>query len=262
MEFQALQRPLKGAIFDAYGTSRQSASNTRTGKIAMEPQLSSNPALAADCELVRRAAARDEAAFRIIMGRHNQRLYRIARSILRNDSEAEDAVQEAYLHAFMNLNRFRAESSLGTWLSRITINEALGRLRKERLVVDVNREEPNRHEADMMAFPHSAAAEDPERTMAQREILKLVEQAADDLPEGFRTVLVIRVVEGMSTEETATLLDLQPETVKTRLHRARQLIRNRLDAQIGPLLMEAFPFAGRRCERLTNFVLKRLDFIH
>jgi len=227
----------------------------------MAPHVVSKPAVSADdAELVRRALARDGLAFRTIMERHNRRLYRIARGILRNDSEAEDAVQEAYVHAFTHLGGFRGEASLATWLARITMNEALGRLRKERPAANFESFEAHRHEAQIIPFPHSMAADDPERTMAQREILRLVEQAADNLPEIFRAVFVMRVIEGMSTEETASLLDLQPETVKTRLHRARQLMRERLDEQIGPLLMEAFPFAGRRCERLTSAVMQRLGF--
>jgi RNA polymerase sigma-70 factor (ECF subfamily) len=210
-----------------------------------------------DAELVRRALARDDTAFRAIMQRHNRRLYRVARSILRNDFEAEDVVQEAYVNAFTHLDGFRGDSSLATWLSRITMNEALGRLRRERPTVELD--EAQRTEAQIIQFPQSGASDDPERTMAQREILRLVEQATDNLPEIFRIVFVTRVIEGMSVEETAELLDLQPETVKTRLHRARLLVREQLDKQIGPVLMDAFPFAGRRCERVTNAVMKRLS---
>lgn len=211
-----------------------------------------------DAELVRRALARDDTAFRAIMQRHNRRLYRVARSILRNDSEAEDAVQEAYVNAFTHLDGFRGDASLATWLSRITMNEALGRLRRERPTVELD--EAQRTEAQIIQFPQSGASDDPERTMAQREILRLVEQATDNLPEIFRIVFVTRVIEGMSVEETAELLGLQPETVKTRLHRARRLVREQLDKQIGPVLMDAFPFAGRRCERVTNAVMRRLGF--
>ncbi len=211
-----------------------------------------------DAELVRRVLARDGTAFRAIMERHNRRLYRIARSILRNDSEAEDVVQEAYVNAFTHLDSFRGDASLATWLSRITMNEALGRLRREKPAVEL--QEAKRTEAQIIPFPLSGAADDPERTMAQREILQLVERAADNLPEIFRIVFVTRVIEGMSVEETAELLGLQEETVKTRLHRARRLVREQLDEQIGPVLMDAFPFAGRRCERLSNAVMKRLGF--
>jgi RNA polymerase sigma-70 factor, ECF subfamily len=213
-----------------------------------------------DAALVRRALIRDETAFRTIMQRHNRRLYRIARAILRNDTEAEDAVQEAYVKAFTHLDSFRADSSLATWLARITINEALGRLRRERSAMGLGLEsiEAPRPEARIIQFPQAVTSDDPERTMAQREILRLVEQATDNLPEIFRIVFMTRVIEGMSVEETADLLGLQPETVKTRLHRARQLVREELNKQIGPVLMDAFPFAGRRCERITNAVLQRL----
>lgn len=213
-----------------------------------------------DAGLVRRALARDDTAFRIIMERHNRRLYRVARSILRDGSEAEDVVQEAYVSAFTHLDQFRGDSSLATWLSRITMNEALGRLRRERPVVPLDALEGQRTEAQIIQFPQTGSSDDPERTMAQREILQLVEEAADNLPDIFRIVFVTRVIEGMSVEETAELLGLQPETVKTRLHRARRLVREQLDKQIGPVLMDAFPFAGRRCERLTNAVMKRLGF--
>src|SRR5450756_1816914 len=212
-----------------------------------------------DAALVRRAVTRDDTAFRTIMERHNRRLYRIARSILRNDNEAEDVVQEAYVNAFTHLGSFRGDSSLATWLSRITMNEALGRLRRERLSVDLDTFEAQRTEAQIIQFPQTVTSDDPERTMAQREILQLVERATDNLPEIFRIVFITRVIEGMSVEETADLLGLRPETVKTRLHRARRLVREQLDKKIGPVLMEAFPFAGRRCERMTNAVMQRLS---
>ena len=211
-----------------------------------------------DAELVARAQAKEPEAFRAIMQAYNRRLYRIARSILRNDSEAEDAVQEAYLRAFTHLDGFRGESSLSTWLSRIVMNEALGRLRGRRPTVDPARHEAKGPEAEIIQFPHTARS-DPEKTMAQRELLQLVEQATDNLPEAFRTVFITRVIEGMSVEDTADLLDLHPKTVKTRLHRARRLVREQLEAQIGPVLMDAFPFAGKRCERVTETVMQRLQ---
>lgn len=218
-----------------------------------------NAGLAAldDAELVRRVLDRDAEAFRIIMQRHNQRLYRIARSVLRNSAEAEDAVQEAYVAAFSHLATYRGESPLVAWLSRIVMNEALGRLRRKPAGTDFAALEAV-PEAEIIQFPSSATNEDPERTMAQRQILQLVEEAADALPEVYRVVLVTRVIEGMSVEETADLLRIKSETVKTRLHRARQLLREQLNKQIGPIMLDAFPFAGRRCERLTVSVLKRL----
>jgi RNA polymerase sigma-70 factor (ECF subfamily) len=206
-----------------------------------------------DAGLVRRALARDDTAFRTIMERHNRRLYRIARGILRNDSEAEDVVQEAYVNAFTHLDGFRGDSSLATWLARITMNEALGRLRRQRPTVDLETFEAQRTEAQIIQFRQTVPSDDPERTMAQRQILALVERATDNLPEIFRIVFMTRVIEGMSVDETADLLGLRPETVKT-----RRLVREELDKQIGPVLMDAFPFAGRRCERMTNAVMQRL----
>jgi RNA polymerase sigma-70 factor (ECF subfamily) len=138
------------------------------------------------------------------------------------------------------------------------MNEALGRLRRERPAMDLDTFEAQRTEAQIIKFPQTVTSDDPERTMAQREILQLVERATDKLPEIFRIVFMTRVIEGMSVEETAELLGLRPETVKTRLHRARRLVREELDKQIGPVLMDAFPFAGRRCERVTNAVLQRI----
>jgi RNA polymerase sigma-70 factor, ECF subfamily len=228
--------------------------------MAQQGLKQATPAIADDTELAGRALARDAGAFRAIMQRHNRRLYRIARGILRNNTEAEDAVQDAYVSAFAHLASYRGESTLATWLSRIVMNEALGRLRRRRPTVDITALESVRSEADIIQFPLSTPSDDPERTMAQRQILQLVEQATDNLPEVFRLVFVTRVIEGMSVEETSELLGIKPETVKTRLHRARQLVRDQLDKQIGPVLMDAFPFAGRRCERMTEAVMARLGF--
>ncbi|MER9417282.1 RNA polymerase sigma factor [Mesorhizobium sp. M0306] len=219
----------------------------------MPAALTATPAASGDMQLVGRALARDGDAFRTIIKTHNQRLYRIARGVVRNDSEAEDIVQEAYVSAFAHLEAFRGDASLATWLSRIVINEALGRLRKRRRMVAM----PENPQAEIIRFPLNPS-DDPERTMAQRQILELVERATDSLPDVYRMVFVASVIEGLSIEETAELLCVRPETIKTRLHRARALVRKALDDQIGPVLLDAFPFAGRRCERLTNAVMQRL----
>ncbi|TIX32202.1 MAG: RNA polymerase sigma factor, partial [Mesorhizobium sp.] len=189
-------------------------------------------AAAGDMALVRRALARDPDACRAIIKTHNQRLYRIARGVVRNDAEAEDIVQEAYMRAFAILGAFRGEASLSTWLSRIVINEALGRLRKRKRMVAM----PEIPEARVIPFPLNPS-DDPERTMAQRQILGLVERATDSLPDVYRSVFVARVIEGLSIVETADLLGVRPETVKTRLHRARALVRKALDDEIGPVLL-------------------------
>jgi RNA polymerase sigma-70 factor, ECF subfamily len=217
----------------------------------------SNRAERTEDDLVARARNRDEAAIRSIMQANNRRLYRLARGILRNDSEAEDVVQETYVRAFTHLDSFHGDSSLSTWLSRIAMNEALGRLRRQRPGVELTSLPQGMLEAQIIQFPLSAPV-DPEKTMAQREIQNVVEHAIDELPEPFRLVFITRVVEGMNVEETAEILGLKPETVKTRLHRARTMLRENVERKIGPVVMEAFPFAGRRCERLTEAVLKRL----
>lgn len=211
-----------------------------------------------DEELVRLARDRNEAAVRTITRRHNRRLFRIARSILRNDSEAEDVVQETYVRAFTGLDMFRGEASFLTWLTRIAMNEALGRLRRRRPTVDWDTHGEDRIHAEIIEFPVSAASNDPERTMAQSEIRDLLEQSIDELPDAFRTVFVARVVEDMNIDETAELLGLKPETVKTRLHRARLLLRAALDKQLGQALTDTFPFGGCRCERMTEAVVLRL----
>ncbi len=210
-----------------------------------------------DEALVERALTRDAEAFRIIMTRHNQRLFRIARAVVRNDSIAEDVVQEAYLRAFEHLETFRGDASLATWLHRVVLNEALGRLRRSATRREVPLPTDNA-DAEIVPFPNAGNADDPERSLAQRQILRLVEEAADALPEAFRLVFTARVIEAMSVEETAALLGINPKTVRSRLHRARQLLRQQIHRQVGPVLLSAFPFAGRRCARLTEAVMNRL----
>lgn len=211
-----------------------------------------------EADLVLRAARRDPDAIRHIVKAHNQRLYRLARAVVGNNADAEEVLQDAYLRAFEHLDRFRGDSSLSTWLCRITLNEALMRLRSRRRLKRAAPTTPLESEQRIIPFPLNQSGDDPERTMAQRQLIQLVEQATDALPETFRSVFVARVIEGLSVEETAALFNLQPATVKTRLHRARKMVRDRLEAQIGPVLMDAFPFAGKRCDRLTEAVLAKL----
>jgi RNA polymerase sigma-70 factor (ECF subfamily) len=213
-----------------------------------------------DENLVNLARARDEAAVRAITTRYNRRLFRIARSILRNDAEAEDVVQETYVRAFTGLDMFRGDAAFGTWITRIAMNEALGRLRRLRPTVEWETYGANRNQAEIIHFPASAVSNDPEKTMAQSEVRAVLEQAIDELPDAFRAVFVARIVEGMSVEETADLFGLQPATVKTRLHRARLLLREELDKQLGPALTSSFPFDGQRCDRMTESVVRRICF--
>ena len=211
-----------------------------------------------ETDLIRRAVAGEAEAVRQIIKTHNQRLYRLVRAVVRSNADAEDVLQEAYLRAFAGLADFQGGSSLSTWLSRIALNAALMRRRAQKRL---KRTAPpsGAGEAEIIPFPHSSTSSiDPERAMAQRQLLHLVEEATNALPDTFRLVFVARVIEGLSVEETAAVLDLPPATVKTRLHRARKLIRTRLEEQIGPVLVDAFPFAGARCDRLTEAVLEKL----
>jgi len=215
--------------------------------------------LADERNLVERAKSGDQSAFRAIMEQNNRRLYRVARAVMKDDTEAEDVVQETYLRAFFNLSKFRGESSLTTWLTRIALNEALGRKRKQRAMVTLETvETAQQTSAQIIQFPAMNTETDPERSAAQNEIQRLLERAMDALPEPFRVVFVMRDVEEMSIEETAFHLGIRPQTVKTRLHRARRLLRQSLDGELASTLKETYPFAGARCARITEAVLSRL----
>lgn len=204
-----------------------------------------------DAALLERAQQRDGAAFWLIIKRHNQRLHRVARAVLDDDTEAEDVLQETYIHAFTHLSEFRAEARLSTWLTRIALNEALGRRRQRRPTVDLKA-------IEAMATPFSVHGANPEEATALAEIRRLLEHAVDGLPEAFRIVFVMRDIEEMSMEETALLLGLRPQTVSTRLHRARRLLREALRDKLASVFTDTFLFAGARCDRLTQSVLDRL----
>src|SRR5262249_51989300 len=237
------------------------ASNTSKRRTLLMPVTRAQQAAAeslSDEGLVGLAQGRDEAAVRALTKRYNRRLFRIARSILRNDAEAEDVVQETYVRAFTGLDMFRGDAAFGTWITRIAMNEALGRLRRRRPTVDWESYGANRHQAEIIHFPASAAGSDPEQSMAHSEIRAGRGQATHRPRYAFRPVFVARLVEGMTVEETADLFGLQAETVKTRLHRARLLLREELDRQLGPALTSSFLFDGRRCDRMTEAVVGRI----
>jgi RNA polymerase sigma-70 factor (ECF subfamily) len=212
-----------------------------------------------DAQLVERARHRDEPAIRTIIQRHNQRLFRVARAITRDDSEAEDVVQAAYVKAFTHLDGFRGESRLATWLVRITLNQALGRRRSpggaarfEPLDLD------DRQSAQVIPFPGLRAEADPETEMSRTEVRAMLERAIDLLPTAFRVVFVLRDIEGMSAEETAEHLSLRPATVNTRLHRARRLLRHTIEEELGTAFSSLFPFDGQRCAHMADRVIREL----
>ena len=215
-----------------------------------------------DGELLRLARDGDPAAFRILIRRHDRYLYRIARSVLLDDHEAEDVVQETYVRAFTRLVDFRGDASLSTWLTRIALNEALQRRRRRRRTVHLDVIDAARNRADMQIdrSPMIAPDQDPERATAQHQIRRFLERAIDDLPEAFRTVFVMRDIEEATTAETATLLGIRQQTVKTRLHRARRMLRAALGEHNGTALKDAFPFDKPRCDRLVKKVLDQLGF--
>ncbi|HYD86723.1 MAG TPA: RNA polymerase sigma factor [Vitreimonas sp.] len=212
-----------------------------------------------EAELVRRARDGERDAFRAIMRRGNQRLFRTARALMRDEAEAEDVVQEAYVRAFTHLGDFRGESSIFTWLTRIALNEANGRLRRRKDVVDVDAIEAAQNGGGhVIMFPNADPAATPEADVARAQVRRLIEAEIDELPEAFRLVFIMRDVEECSIAETAACLDIREETVKTRLHRARRMLRAALSERLAATLTDAFPFLGARCDRITETVLARL----
>jgi RNA polymerase sigma-70 factor (ECF subfamily) len=212
-----------------------------------------------DVELARRIGQRDEYAFEALMRRHNRMLYRLARSILKDEAEAEDAVQEAYLAAYRNIAGFRGGAKLSTWLARIVINEAYGRLRKQKhaavvVAFDAHDRSEDRLEESAMA---DKITEPPEAAAMRGELRGLLERRIDELPAQFRTVFILRDVDEMSVEETAECLDVPPATVRTRAFRARALLRASLARDIDVATVDAFGFAGERCDRIVAKVLER-----
>lgn len=212
-----------------------------------------------DASLVALARAGDEAPVRTLVQRHNRRLYRTARAVLRNDGEAEDVVQETWVRAFLGLNDFRGEASFATWLTRIALNEALSRVRRRRPTVAIETiDASSAREAQVIPFPGASANLNPETAMARQQVRGMLQDAIDTLPAAFRVVLVLRDVEGLSIEETALQLDLKQATVKTRLHRARKLMREALAERAWNGLPDLFPFDGARCHDMAEQVLRRL----
>ncbi|HUW38404.1 MAG TPA: RNA polymerase sigma factor [Rhodocyclaceae bacterium] len=213
-----------------------------------------------DIEVARRIAAGDLDALRALMRRYNQTLYRAARSVLRDDAEAEDAVQEAYLLAYRAMARFRGDAKLATWLVRIVVNEAIGRVRKRKRraeVIGLNGDTAQYAEATE-ANMNEVSPEQPEHVALRAETRRLLEAKIEQLPDSFRTVFVLRALEEMSVEEAAACLGIPPATVRTRYFRARGLLREALAREIDFSFSEAFSFAGARCDRIVASVLERL----
>jgi RNA polymerase sigma-70 factor (ECF subfamily) len=213
-----------------------------------------------DEEVVARVLDGDLASFEILMRRHNQRLYRIGRAILRNDAEAEDVMQDAYVRAYEHLSQFAGRAKFSTWLSRIAVNEALARRRRLRAHEELepsNMKDENGNKMESMERFESSTP-NPEQQAASSEMQRLLESAIEDLPDDYRSVLVLRDVEEMDTNEAAAALDISEENVKVRLHRARALLRKKMFARAGGYRKEAFLFHAVRCDRVVKNVFARI----
>ncbi len=218
-------------------------------------QSDAEPAVEISDELlVERVRAGDRLAFELLMRRNNRRVYRAVRTVLRDPAEVEEVMQQAYVLAFSHLDQFQGAARWSTWLCRIAFNEALARLRQRGRFVSIDSAAlaPDRD-------GWRAAAPDPERQVRTRELGRLVEEAVDGLPDIYRTVLIFREIEGLSTAETASILAVDENVVKTRLHRARGLLRDTIEQRIGEQVEEAYAFDARRCDRVVASVMARLE---
>lgn len=207
-----------------------------------------------DEEIVDRVRAGETALYEIIMRRYNQRLYRVARAIVRDDSEAEDVMQDAYVRAYAHLDQFARRAPFSTWLTRIAVHEALARVHQRSRMQPINEGEYEGELVMNLAEPSL----NPEQTASKAELGHLLEEALLSLPEQFRAVIMLRDVEELSTTETAETLEISEENVKIRLHRGRALVRGWLFERVGARAKEAFPFMGARCDRVVQKVFERL----
>ena len=218
------------------------------------------PAALTDAEIVARVRAGDSALFEILMRRHNQRVYRVVRAVLKDEADVEDVMQQAYINVFTHLHQFEERAKFSTWLIRIAIHEAFGRRRKAQRSDSStarNRSGVDGDGGELMESLESPEA-DPERQAYVQELHRVLEEVVDGLPEAYRTVFVLRDVEGLSTSETGEGLGIGDEAVKTRLHRARAMIRRAVSVRIGEVAAGAFQFHAPRCNRVVAAVLARL----
>jgi RNA polymerase sigma-70 factor, ECF subfamily len=211
-----------------------------------------------DAELLGRARGGDADAFAALVRRHDRYLYRVARSVLRDEVEAEDVVQQTFLKAFTKLVKFRGDANLRTWLTRIAMNDAIRRLRGRRLLVELGELDSAKERARSDAYLSGLAGSTPEGEAARNQIRNLLERAIDDLPPAFRAILIMRDVEGVSADEIANVLGIKPETVRTRLHRARSRLRETLGKELGTMLKDVFPFERPRCDALIGRLLSQV----
>jgi RNA polymerase sigma-70 factor (ECF subfamily) len=209
-----------------------------------------------DETIVDRVRGGDVALYEILVRRHNQRLYRTIRAILRDDRDVEDVMQQAYVDAYTHLDQFRGTAKFSTWLTRIAVNRAIRNGRGARRGLELV---PAAVDHDL-AIAHTPAPNlDPEHAMYGHELKVVLESLIEELPESFRVVFVLREVEGLSTAETAACLEINEETVKTRLHRAKRLLKERLDRQLGPVSSSVYAFHLTRCDRVVAGVMAAIQ---
>jgi RNA polymerase sigma-70 factor (ECF subfamily) len=209
-----------------------------------------------DGEIVARVRAGETALFEILMRRHNQRVYRVARAVLKDETEAEDAMQQAYINAFRHLDQFAERAQFSTWLTRIAVHEALARRRQRKVQAAIAPADGAAHGELMDTL--AAREPDPERQAYTAELGHLLESAVDALPETYRIVFMLREIEGLSTSETAEGLALGEEAVKTRLHRARAMLRRTIAERLGAAGAQAFQFHASRCDRVVAAVFAQI----
>jgi RNA polymerase sigma-70 factor, ECF subfamily len=219
-------------------------------------EVATQPKPLSDEEVVVRVLAGETAMFEIVMRRHNQRIYRVARAILRNDGEAEDVMQDAYVRAYEHLHQFAGRAKFSTWLTRIAVHEALARQRRSKRYEEVG--PTSEREGDPMDR-FASLTPNPEQQMSNSELRRLLEQAVEKLPDAYRAVFMLREVEDMSTTDAAYALEITEENVKVRLHRARALLRKSLFAVAGTESREAFNFNAVRCGRVVKNVFERIQ---
>jgi RNA polymerase sigma-70 factor, ECF subfamily len=208
----------------------------------------------ADADIVARVRAGEHGLYEVLMRRHNQRLYRAARAIVRDESEVEEVMQQTYLNAFSHLDQFGSRARFSTWLTRILVNEASHRLRANRRLRTVSAAHP-RDPGSPARDDVPAAEPNPEQRAYAGELRRLLEEAVDNLPQPYRVVFMLRAVEGLSTAETADVLGMSEEAVKTRLHRGRMMLRRLVRSRVGAPLEDLFPFDAPRCDRVVGAVL-------
>jgi RNA polymerase sigma-70 factor, ECF subfamily len=207
-----------------------------------------------DDEVVNRVRAGETALYEILMRRYNQRLYRVARAILRDDAEAEDVIQAAYVRAYQHLGQFEARAPFRVWLTRIAVHEALGRLRQRGRNLQFDDSDPDRD----VSMNVADTALDPEQNATHNELGHLLDEAVLALPDAYRVVVMLRDVEELDTSETAAALNLTEQNVKVRLHRGHAMMRGWLFSRVGVKAREAFPFMGERCDRVVHAVLAQV----